>query len=518
MQAHMHNAVMGRKRTRDPDGTGDVANQKCRPERRANATNPVRKLTTQLLDTYKTINQLYYQKKKGGMRRCKLWRLLKIIQLYRDMLSAPAEDVDVADTMLRLFKAVNTWMWTHTTREQCFSVENVYQRFVASVGPEHNDLHRIQLAIDRFYLSVERIKIMESTFADHQGNYIAEIGEMLGGRYCVEGYSGGGAFCKAWKAFDVLKNEHVCIKIIGNRKPHSEQSRREVKILRYLAERLSPADAASPVQESGIVHLKHHFVFREHHCLVFPLLAYDLYELLKNENFGGVSLKLVRKFAVQICHTLSLLARPEIRLIHCDLKPENIMVVKHNQTRVNVIDFGSACFGEEQGSPYVQSRFYRSPEVLLGIPYTTQIDMWSFGCILFEMHTGRPLFTGKDAEDQLLKITSLLGLPNAEMMQARRFFLSGTKEGNQLVKQPQPFAFAERFRRVGYAMITRRNKVEDIKTDADGRVVDEALLQFIDLVTKCLDVEPGTRMTPAEALRHPFFSSSNVHVRKAHVT
>merc|ERR1712159_165674 len=99
-------------------------------------------------------------------------------------------------------------------------------------------------------------------------------------------------------------------------------------------------------------------------------------------------------------------------------------------------------------------------------------------------------------------------------MQARRFFLSGTKEGNQLVKQPQSFAFAERFRRVGYAMITRRNKVEDIKTDADGRVVDEALLQFIDLVTKCLDLEPGTRMTPAEALRHPFFSSSNVRTSK----
>ena len=56
-------------------------------------------------------------------------------------------------------------------------------------------------------------------------------------------------------------------------------------------------------------------------CLVFPVLAYDLYELLKNEKFGGVSIKLVRKFGVQILHTLNALANQKVRLIHCDLKP-----------------------------------------------------------------------------------------------------------------------------------------------------------------------------------------------------
>lgn len=354
----------------------------------------------------------------------------------------------------------------------------------------------MQLALERFYLAVELLKLAEKTFDDHQGNYAAEVGEMMGGsRYCVEGYVGGGAFCKAWKVFDRQTNEHVCVKIIGNRKPHSEQSRREVKILKFLNEQ-------GP--DSGIVQLKDHFMFREHQCLVFPMLAYDLYELLKNENFGGVSLKLVRKFAVQILHTLALLATSSIRLIHCDLKPENIMVCKHKATKVNVIDFGSACFGDEKGSLYVQSRFYRAPEVLLGIPYNNQIDVWSFGCIMFEMHTGRPLFTGKDAEDQLLKITSLLGRPNDEMMERRRFFLPGTKEGNQLLKQPDPLGFSERFRKLGYAIITRRNRVDDIKTDSNGRVVDEDLLQCTDLITKCLDPDPNTRMTAAEAVRHPF--------------
>ena len=67
------------------------------------------------------------------------------------------------------------------------------------------------------------------------------------------------------------------------------------------------------------VRLEHNFVFREHQCLVFPMLAYDLYELLKAENFCGVSLKLVRKFAVQILRSLAVLA--DVGLIHCDLKP-----------------------------------------------------------------------------------------------------------------------------------------------------------------------------------------------------
>ena len=65
-----------------------------------------------------------------------------------------------------------------------------------------------------------------------------------------------------------------------------------------------------------------------------------------------------------------------------------------HSSSLRLIDFGSACFEQEQVYTYIQSRFYRSPEVLLGIPYDLAIDMWSLGCILVEMHTGEPLFSG----------------------------------------------------------------------------------------------------------------------------
>lgn len=66
---------------------------------------------------------------------------------------------------------------------------------------------------------------------------------------------------------------------------------------------------------------------------------------------------------------------------------------------------------------YIQSRFYRSPEVLLGLWCGLPIDMWSLGCILVEMHTGHPLFEGKNEFDQLAKIIDLLGMPPSKYIE-----------------------------------------------------------------------------------------------------
>jgi dual specificity tyrosine-phosphorylation-regulated kinase 2/3/4 len=81
-------------------------------------------------------------------------------------------------------------------------------------------------------------------------------------------------------------------------------------------------------------------------------------------------------------------------VLHCDLKPENIMLRSSNRSIVKVIDFGSSCFQDEKVYTYIQSRFYRAPEVILGLPYGPPIDMWSLACILAELHTGIPLFPG----------------------------------------------------------------------------------------------------------------------------
>lgn len=94
---------------------------------------------------------------------------------------------------------------------------------------------------------------------------------------------------------------------------------------------------------SPTVHLKRHFMFRNHLCLVFELLSYNLYDLLRNTHFRGVSLNLTRKLAQQLCTALLFLATPELSIIHCDLKPENILLCNPKRSAIKIVDFGSSC-------------------------------------------------------------------------------------------------------------------------------------------------------------------------------
>src|SRR5882757_8015987 len=77
--------------------------------------------------------------------------------------------------------------------------------------------------------------------------------------------------------------------------------------------------------------------------------------------------------------------------------------------QIKVIDFGSACHERQTVYTYIQSRFYRSPEVLLGMSYTAAIDMWSLGCIAVELFLGLPLFPGTSEYNQLTRIIEMLG-------------------------------------------------------------------------------------------------------------
>jgi len=106
------------------------------------------------------------------------------------------------------------------------------------------------------------------------------------------------------------------------------------------------------------VKLKRQFMFRSHLCLVFELLSYNLYDLLRNTNFRGVSLNLTCKFAQQLCTALLFLASPELNIIHCDLKPENILLCNPKRSAIKIVDFGSSCqLGKRVSSCYLADIF-----------------------------------------------------------------------------------------------------------------------------------------------------------------
>lgn len=105
------------------------------------------------------------------------------------------------------------------------------------------------------------------------------------------------------------------------------------------------------------VKLKRHFMWRSHLCLVFELLSYNLYDLLRNTNFRGVSLNLTRKFAQQLCTALLFLATPELNIIHCDLKPENILLCNPKRSAIKIVDFGSSCqLGQRVNTVFLKTK------------------------------------------------------------------------------------------------------------------------------------------------------------------
>lgn len=351
-------------------------------------------------------------------------------------------------------------------------------------------------------------KLYNDGYDDDNHDYIIRNGEKFLDRYEIDSLIGKGSFGQVVKAYDHEDQCHVAIKIIKNKKPFLNQAQIEVKLL----EMMNNHEGNGSYYQLGkdkIVKLKGHFMWRNHLCLVFELLSYNLYDLLRNTNFRGVSLNLTRKFAQQMCTALMFLSTHDLNIIHCDLKPENILLCNPKRSAIKIVDFGSSCQLGQRIYQYIQSRFYRSPEVLLGIPYDMAIDMWSLGCILVEMHTGEPLFSGANEVDQMNKIVEVLGMPPKHILdhahKARKYF-DRLPDGTYVLKKTKD---GKKYKPPG----TR--KLHDIlgvetggpggrRLGEPGHTVSD-YLKFKDLVLRMLEYDPKTRITPHHALQHSFF-------------
>jgi serine/threonine protein kinase len=203
-----------------------------------------------------------------------------------------------------------------------------------------------------------------------------------------------------------------------------------------------------------------------------------LKEFIRN---GPLPLSTVKNLFYQLCRALEYLH--DLNIVHRDLKPENILVQSEDHI-LKVIDFGSAK-RLRNGDPniaYVVSRFYRAPEVLCGNPYyTTKLDVWSAGCILFELTFGKPLFPGRDTADQLAKIVGVLGSPTQDDLLAL----------NPLVAQ-------------------RHHEWPPIKPISFVEFFPAELKEMADLLTKMLQYNPLKRISIAGRNKQIFRSSDQI--------
>ena len=323
-----------------------------------------------------------------------------------------------------------------------------------------------------------KVKFEQNIFNDEEGDYKLIIGSHLNYRYEIIECLGKGSFGEAIKCYDYKNKEFVCIKIINSEEKFQNQALIEIKIL-------STISSHDINDDSNNVKFYNYFYFRGHICLVFELLGKNLYEYIKLNNYIGLDIIQIKNYALQIL--FSLLFLRNINIIHCDLKPENILIFPNNINQIKVIDFGSSCFEKERIYCYIQSRFYRAPEVLLDLGYNYEIDIWSLGCILFELYTGSPLFPGTNEMEQIYLIMEKIGVPPLYLIEkspkARIFFDNNLRpfklkdENNNIIKPGS-------------------RKIKDLLINAPNN--------FIDFINKCLLWNPQERLTPDKALLHPF--------------
>ncbi|KAK5652085.1 hypothetical protein OQA88_10861 [Cercophora sp. LCS_1] len=340
---------------------------------------------------------------------------------------------------------------------------------------------------------------------DKDGYYKIRPGEVLDGRYQISAALGRGMFSGVARAIDLSTKQVVAIKMMRNNDALRKGGFTEIAILQKL-------NAADPDNKKHIVKFERSFEYKGHLCMAFENLSMNLREVLKKfGNNVGINLTATRAYAYQIFLALGHMRKCSI--IHADLKPDNILV---NESRnvLKICDLGTAIDRSDAATasteitPYLVSRFYRAPEIILGMPYDYAVDMWSIGCTLYELYTGKILFTG-DSNNQMLKnIMEIRGKFSAKLY--RRGQLAGLHFddlGN--------FLSVERDKVLGKTTVKTLPTVKptrDLRTrllaassglsDAETR----ELTHFIDLLERCLALNPDKRLTPSEALRHPFFT------------
>ncbi|XP_018563810.1 homeodomain-interacting protein kinase 2 isoform X3 [Anoplophora glabripennis] len=344
-----------------------------------------------------------------------------------------------------------------------------------------------------------------------------EVLYSMANQYEVLEFLGRGTFGQVVKCWKKGTNEIVAIKILKNHPSYARQGQIEVSIL----SRLSQENA----DEFNFVRAYECFQHKNHTCLVFEMLEQNLYDFLKQNKFSPLPLKYIRPILQQVL--TALLKLKQLGLIHADLKPENIMLVDpvRQPYRVKVIDFGSASHvSKAVCNTYLQSRYYRAPEIILGLPFCEAIDMWSLGCVVAELFLGWPLYPGSSEYDQIRYISQTQGLPTEHMLnnasKTTKFFYRDMESTYPFWRLKTP---EEHEAETGIKSKEARkyifNCLDDIgqvnvPTDLEGgQLLAEKVdrKEFIDLLKRMLTMDQvERRTTPGEALNHPF-------VRLAHL-
>lgn len=327
-------------------------------------------------------------------------------------------------------------------------------------------------------------------------------GTILAGRYEVHDVLGTAAFSTALQCVDLAAEDDeaqwVCLKVIKNNKDFFDQSLDEIKLLQYI-------NSCGDPDKHHVLRLIDFFYCKEHLFIVSELLKENLYEfgrfIRENGNEPYYTMPRLKRIMKQVLEALVFIH--SLKLIHCDIKPENIVIKSFSRCEVKLIDFGSSCFTTDHLTTYIQSRSYRAPEVIIGHPYDTRIDIWSVGAVLAELHTGYVLFQNDSVATMLSRITGILGAFPQNVLQRGKDTGKYFSLSNIVYERDEEGSFHLIFPK----KTDLASRLHMPENPTAGFSADE--IQFVDFVRQMLHLDPAQRMSAEQALAHPWLADAD---------
>lgn len=305
-------------------------------------------------------------------------------------------------------------------------------------------------------------------------------------------------FSNVVRARDINKqNQEVAIKIIRNNHITLKSGLKELEFLRKLNE-------ADPEDKFHCLRLFANFYHKQHLCLVFEPLSMNLREVLKKYGKNvGLHITAVRSYTRQLFRALRLLKKCQI--LHADIKPDNILV---NETKLvlKLCDFGSASDASENDiTEYLVSRFYRAPEIILGLPYDYGIDLWSVAVTIYELYTGKIMFPGKTNNEMLKMFMDLRGkMTNKFIKKAVLKDKHFDADCNFIYRETDKITKYEKVSLLTNIPVTRDLHSELISNQRMPEDQLRKVVQLKDLLDKILIIDTTKRITIKQAMSHPF--------------
>ncbi|TNJ29636.1 Kinase, CMGC DYRK [Giardia muris] len=331
------------------------------------------------------------------------------------------------------------------------------------------------------------------------------------------------AFSITLRARDLRENKDVCLKVVNNEKDTLDQCLNEIRLLTYI-NRHDPTG-------KHFVRMTDYFYYGHRLIIIFELLGSNLFSYyserepslpknMLNPLTHIFTMPRLQHITRQILESLDFLHR--LSILHLDLKHENLLLVNDDDDSfdIRLVDIGSSAFLFDEVSVYVQSRSYRCPEVILGLPYDGRADVWSVGPILTELITGKVMFPIPQRPDEdhkpyasmLARLVGIIGPIPREMILAgrdsHRFF---TKDLFLFESRAAILGNRDRTEGLRYVELKDEDFVYILPKKTSVRAIlgwdshpEECDEEFLDFIETVMRIDPRTRPTAAEALQHPW--------------